>query len=61
MEQEKGGILYPDDIDEMTDKTVQSVIESNHPDVRTPGADALTHYPFLPNLVDLNITEDSIG
>jgi hypothetical protein len=59
-EREKGGILYPDDIDEKTGKTVQSVLESKHPDARTPGVDALTDYPFLPDFVDLDITEDSI-
>jgi hypothetical protein len=30
-EREKGGILYPDDIDEKSGNTVQSVLESKHP------------------------------
>jgi hypothetical protein len=59
-EREKGGILYPDDIDEKSGDTIQSVLESKHPDARTPGVDALTGYPFLPDLVDLDITEDTI-
>jgi hypothetical protein len=59
-EREKGGILYPDDIDEKTGKTVQSVLESKHPNARTPGVDALTDYPSVPDFVDLDITEDSI-
>jgi hypothetical protein len=59
-EREKGGILYPDDIDEKSGDTVQSVLESKHPDARTPGVDALTDYPFLPDFVDLDITEDTI-
>jgi hypothetical protein len=59
-EREKGGILYPDDIDKKSGETVQSVLESKHPDARTPGVDALANYPFLPDFVDLNITEDTI-
>jgi hypothetical protein len=59
-EREKGGILYPDDIDEKSGDTVQSVLESKHPDARIPGVDALTDYPFLPDFVDLDITEDTI-
>jgi hypothetical protein len=59
-EQEKGGIIYPDNIDEKTGTTVQSALESKHPDARTLGANVLTNYPFLSNFVDLNITEDSI-
>jgi hypothetical protein len=31
-----------------------------HPDARVPGMDALTGYPFLPDFLDLNITEDTI-
>jgi hypothetical protein len=60
MKQGKGGILYPDGINEKTKKTVQSVPDSKHPDSRIPGANVLTNYPFLPNVVNLNITEDSI-
>jgi hypothetical protein len=48
-EQEKGGILYPDDIDEKAGKSVQSVLESKHPDARTLGVDALTDSPFIPD------------
>ncbi len=60
-DREKGGILYPDDINEKSGETVQSVLESKHPDAQVPGADALTDYPFLPDFVDLDITEDSIA
>jgi hypothetical protein len=38
---EKGGILYPDDTDEKTWTSVQSVFESKHPNVRTPSPDTL--------------------
>jgi hypothetical protein len=47
MEQGKGRILYPDEINEKTDDTTQTVLESEHPDARTWGANVLTHYPFL--------------
>jgi hypothetical protein len=59
-DREKGGILYPDDLDEKTGNSVLSVIESKHPNARTPNADTLTAYPDLPDFVDLDITEDSI-
>jgi hypothetical protein len=59
-EREKGGILYPDDIDEKTGLTVETVLESKHPDAREPGPDALTAYPYLPDFVDVDITEDTI-
>jgi hypothetical protein len=59
-EWEKGGILSPDDINEKSGNPVQSVLESKYPDVQIPGADALTGYLFLPDFVDLNITEDTI-
>jgi hypothetical protein len=59
-EREKGGILYLDDIDENSGDTVQSVLESKHPDAWTPGVNALTGYPFIPDFVDLDITEDTI-
>jgi hypothetical protein len=59
-EREKGGILYPDDIDEKSGNTVQSVLESKHPNARILRVDALTDYPFLPDFVDLDITEDTI-
>jgi hypothetical protein len=59
-ERGKGGILYPDDIDENTKNMVQSVLESKHPDARTPGVNAMTDYLFLPDFMDLDITEDSI-
>jgi hypothetical protein len=40
----RGGILYPDDTDEKTRKSIQSVLKSKHPDVRTPSTDTLTAY-----------------
>jgi hypothetical protein len=58
-EREKERILYPDDIDEKSGNTVQSVLESKHPNARIPGVGALTDYPFFPGFVDLNITEDT--
>jgi hypothetical protein len=59
-ERQKGGILYPDNINKKTGCTVQSVLESKHPDARTPSVNALTNYPSLPDFMDLDITEDSI-
>jgi hypothetical protein len=60
MEREKGGILYPDDIDEKSGTSVLSVLKSKHLDARIPDAAALAAYPTLPSFVDLDITEDSI-
>jgi hypothetical protein len=40
--------------------STKRLAESKHPDARTPDVAALTDYLFLPDLVDLNITEDSI-
>jgi hypothetical protein len=59
-EREKGGILYPDEIDEKSGNTVQSILESKPPDARILGVDALTGCPFLPNFEDLDITKDTI-
>jgi hypothetical protein len=59
-EQEEGGILYPDAVDEKSGNTLQSVLESKHLDAPNPGVRALTDYPFLPNFVDLGITKDTI-
>jgi hypothetical protein len=56
----KGGILYRDDIDKISGNTDQSVLESKHPNAWIPGDDALTGYPFLPDFVDLNITNNTI-
>jgi hypothetical protein len=57
---EKGGILYPNDIDEMARTSVMTILKSKHPDARIPDAAALAAYPTLPDFVDLNITKDSI-
>jgi hypothetical protein len=57
---EKGGILYPDDPDEKSGKSVLSVLKSKHLNARTPSTDTLTTYPSLPDFVDLDITKDSI-
>jgi hypothetical protein len=54
------GILYPDDTDEKTRKSILLVLVSKHPNVRTLSADTLTAYPSLPDFVDLSITKDSI-
>jgi hypothetical protein len=55
----EGGILYPDNTDNKTGQTVKAILKSKHPDAWTPGADALTVYPYLPDFVNFNITEDS--
>ena len=54
------GILYPDDTDEKTEKSILLVLVSKHPNVRTLSADTLTAYPPPPDFVDLSITKDSI-
>jgi hypothetical protein len=59
-ERGKGGILYPDDTDEKTELSIKEVLQSKHPDVRTPGPDALTVYPYLPDFVHLDITKVTI-
>jgi hypothetical protein len=56
----KGGILYPDGTDEKTRKSVQSVLESKHPNARTLRTDTLTAYLSLPDFVVLNIPKDYI-
>jgi hypothetical protein len=59
-ERGKRGILYLDDTDEKTGKTIQLVLEWKHPNGRTPSADTLTAYLYLPDFMDLDITKDSI-
>jgi hypothetical protein len=59
-EREKGGILLPDDIDEKSGNTISEVLESKHPDARTPDANSLPKYSNTPDFVDVDITEESV-
>ncbi len=59
-DREKGGILYPDYIDERIGTSVLLVLESKHPDARIPDANAIPAYQISPDFVDLDITKDSI-
>jgi hypothetical protein len=60
MDQEKRGILYPNDINDKSGNFVREVLQSKHPDARIPSAVTLTAYPSLSNFVNVNITEDSV-
>ena len=43
-EGEKGGVMFPGDIDSKTGDTVQEVLESKHPDLRVPDISLMEKY-----------------
>jgi hypothetical protein len=53
---ECGGLLYPDDMDDKTQKSVGEVLQDKHPPMRDPGPAAMQHYDELPDFTDLDIT-----
>jgi hypothetical protein len=57
-EREMGGILQPDERDAKTGDTVLEVLESKHPDAKIPDASDFQAYDSLPELVELDITEE---
>jgi hypothetical protein len=59
-DKEKGGILMASDIDEKTGASVATVLESKHPEARTPDASHLHTYTELPEFVDIDITDETV-
>jgi hypothetical protein len=57
---EKGGVLLPSAIDDKTGDTVEEVLLSKHPEARVPEASKLPKYDELPDLVELDITDDIV-
>jgi hypothetical protein len=53
---ECGGLLYPDDTDDKSQKSVGEVLQDKHPRMRDPGPAAMKHYDELPDFIDLDIT-----
>ena len=56
---ETGGILSPDD-DSGTGKTVQQVLQSKHPEQKTPDPDAFIVCEELPVLIDVDVASEHI-
>jgi hypothetical protein len=59
-EREKGGVLLPDDLDSKTNEPVIDVLRSKHPDARVPDVSVLEAYEILPDLQDVDITEETV-
>jgi hypothetical protein len=57
---ECGGLLYPDDIDEKSNKSVGEVLQDKHPQSRDPGPAAMKHYEELSDFIDLDITSEHV-
>jgi hypothetical protein len=52
--------LLPDDLDTKTNEPIIDVLWSKHPDARVPDISVLEKYETLPDLVALDITEDTV-
>ena len=59
-DREGGGVLYPQDIDDKSGKTVIDALRDKHPPMREPGAAAMPTFDTTPCLVDLDITEGTV-
>jgi hypothetical protein len=59
-DREMGGVLLPDDKCSKTGLPVSDVLDSKHPMVRVPDANALPHYEELPEFIEVDVTEDSV-
>ena len=59
-EREMGGVLLPDYRDEKTGDTVLDVLQSKHPDARVPDTSVMEEYATLPDLVEIDITEEVV-
>jgi hypothetical protein len=53
---ECGGLLYPDNMDDKTQKSIGEVLQDKHPPMRDPGPAAMKHYNKVLDFIDLNIT-----
>jgi len=60
MATEKGGVLFPEDVDPITGQTVAEVLASKHPPPQSPAPTSLPSYPSTPDFIDLDITPDTI-
>ena len=56
----KGGVRLPNNTDKKTGDSVVQVLESKHPDEKTPDHSLLKEYPTTPDFVDVNITEEVV-
>jgi hypothetical protein len=58
---EKGGICYPDDIDEIPGNSIDKVLQSKHPDARMSSPSTLAAYPSLPDFIKLALIPKLLG
>jgi len=56
MATEKGGVLFPEDVDPLTGTTVAEVLDSKHPPSQLPSPTSLPTYPSTPDFIDLDIS-----
>jgi len=54
MATEKGGVLFPEDVDPLTGTTVAEVLDSKHPPSQLPSPTSLPTYPSTPDFIDLD-------
>ena len=59
-ERDEGGILDRKDLDLKTGKPVSEVLKSKHTDVIIPESIDLTEFDEIPELVNLDINEDTV-
>ena len=59
-ERDQGGLLDGDDIDVKSGLPVHQVLESKHPDAMIPEIGALEHYDSVPEMLDLDVTCDTV-
>ncbi len=53
--------MQPNDIDEKTGDSVETVLRSKHPDARIPKPESLPQYDNTPDFVEVDITEDTVA
>jgi hypothetical protein len=59
-EQEKGGFILPDDLDDKSGEQVIYFLLAKHPDTQVPEASNLEEYESVPGFVELDITEEVV-
>ena len=57
---EVGGVLMPSDTDAKSGKPVEEALHEKHPNARPPPASMLPKFSMTPDLVDLNITNETV-
>lgn len=56
----KSKVLFPGNIDKDTGHTLEEILRNKHVEVNDPPIEALGQYNLLPDMININITQDVV-